>query len=78
MNTRPSGPTAASSTQLGLLLERDDGGPDPITGEDFADIFRRNGDPPHLVFLSACHSGELGERGSWPPLAGSPAPLRPR
>ena len=49
-------------TQLGLLLERDDGGPDPITGEDFADIFRRNGDPPHLVFLSACHSGELGER----------------
>jgi CHAT domain/AAA ATPase domain len=50
------------STRLGLLLEREDGGPDPVTGEDFADLFLRNGDPPHLVFLSACHSGELGER----------------
>jgi tetratricopeptide (TPR) repeat protein len=56
------GSDGRQQTRLGLLLERDDGGPDAITGEEFADIFRRNGDPPHLVFLSACHSGELGER----------------
>ena len=45
-----------------LLLETEDGRPDPLSGQAFADLFAESGDLPHLIVLSACHSGEVALR----------------
>jgi hypothetical protein len=43
-----------------LILEDDDGRDDPVSGEDLADILGGGfATPPGLVFLTACHSGEV-------------------
>jgi len=45
-----------------LVLETEDGRPDPLSGREFADLFTESGDLPHLIVLSACHSGEVALR----------------
>jgi len=43
-----------------LVLEDEEGRDDPISGEDVANLLSGDfADPPYLVFLTACHSGEV-------------------
>ncbi len=49
-----------------LELQGEDGRPEPLSGEDLAALLQEAGGfYPRLVFLSACHSGALGQPRNW-------------
>jgi hypothetical protein len=51
-----------------LILEREDGSPRPVSGQDFAGWLAD--EPLRLVFLNACNTGQTGDQPGLHPFAG--------